>query len=45
MGLQLSEENMNQNAIRFYNAILRAAKSIPRGRRRNYNPFWTAQPE
>ena len=33
---QLSEENINQNAIRFNDAILRAAKkSIPWGRRRN----------
>ena len=40
VGLQLPEENMNDNAVQFNNAILRAAKkSIPRGRRRNYNPF------
>ena len=46
MGLQLSEENMDHNAVQFNNAILRAAKkSIPRGRRRNYNPFWTPQLE
>ena len=46
MRLQLSEENMNQNAVRSNNATTRAAKkSIPRGRRRNYNPFWTPQLE
>ena len=46
MGLQLSEENMNHNAVQLNNAILRAAKkSIPRGQRRNYNPFWTPQLE
>ena len=46
MGLQLPEENVNHNAVQFNNAILRAAKkSIPRGRRRNYNPFWTPQLE
>ena len=46
MGLQLSEENVNHNAVQFNNAILRAAKkSIPRGQRRNYNPFWTPQLE
>ena len=45
-GLQLSEENMNHNAVQLNNAILRAAKkSIPRGQRRNYNPFWTPQLE
>ena len=45
-GLQLSEENMNHNAVQFNNPILREAKmSIPRGRRRNYNPFWTPQLE
>ena len=44
MELQISEENINQNAIRFNSAILRATKkSIPSGRRRNYNPFWTSQ--
>ena len=32
MGLQLSEENMNHNAVQFNDAILRAVKkSIPRG--------------
>ena len=46
MGLQLSEENVNHIAVQFYNVILRAAKkSIPRGQRRNYNPFWTPQLE
>ena len=46
MGLQLSEENVNHNAVQFNNAVLRAAKkSIPRGQRRNYNPFWTPQLE
>ena len=46
MGLQLSEENVNHNAVQFNNAILRAAKkSIRRGQRRNYNPFWTPQLE
>ena len=46
MGLQLSEENVNHNTVQFNNAIFRAAKkSIPRGQRRNYNPFWTPQLE
>ena len=46
MGLQLSEENMNRNAAQFNIAILRAAKkSIPRWRKRNYNPFWTPRLE
>ena len=45
-GLQLCGENMNQNSIRFNDTILRATKrSIPRARRRNYNPFWAPQQE
>ena len=40
--LTLSETNMNKNAINFNKAILKAAaKSIPRGRRKNYNPSWS----
>ena len=37
-----SETNMNQNAENFNNIILSSAKeSIPRGRRKNYNPSWS----
>ena len=40
--ITLSDNNMTENATAFQNALLTAAKkSIPRGRRKNYIPFWT----
>ena len=40
MGLQLSEENMNQNALRSNNATTRAAKkSISQGTKKELQPL------
>ena len=41
--LELPENNISNSGALFNKAVLKAAKIIPRGRRRDYQPYWTPE--